>query len=77
MQLAAIDPFNYRQIELFCLAFSSEIQRSPAARLDEAARFTVPPTFLSFPGEVDCNGNECTVRDDVIGFLLFHAFGVL
>ncbi|PYL78042.1 MAG: hypothetical protein DMF26_01940 [Verrucomicrobia bacterium] len=39
MQLAAIDPFNYRQIELFCLAFSSEIQRSPAARLDEAARF--------------------------------------
>jgi len=47
MQLAAIDPFNYRQIELFCLAFSSEIQRSPAARLDEAARFTVPPTFLS------------------------------
>ena len=24
----------------------------------------------------DCNGHQCTVSDDVIGFLLFHAFGV-
>jgi len=24
----------------------------------------------------DCNGHECTVSDDVIGFLMFHAFGL-
>ena len=72
-------PTAYHQLEtMVCL-----LQNSGLSEGTDYRYLTIPGSFHSFhywdsadhTGN-DCNGSECTVGDDVIGFLLSHAIGL-